>query len=290
MTLNFTIKSSEPEQRVLCFSDLHFPAHSEEALSDLMYLIQQVKPTKIVNQGDVFDNRELSRWHADDLHECMRENSGKSMPETYKEGVELHDSIIDKAPKGCEVIVIHGNHDFNTDKYFRKLRFALDGYNPMLAAWQNSRHINKILTNYPSNNYILFDNPFVICSHGGKGTNGNHAKSTWKRDFHIKHPRTGERASRIYGHAHDPQHYLGMWSINHMERDERFAIALGAMVDRDHLYMHYASREAREQWRPTALVIEVSNGIAHFEQFDLTPDEIGYDAPQLLGQTLNASI
>lgn len=288
MELQFTRKTTAPDQRILIVTDKHLPAIGEQAYQDLKWLAKDLKPNKFVNLGDVFDNRELSRWHADELHVVMQENGGKSMPQTYKEGVEIHDSIVDECAKGCEVIVLEGNHDNNTHKYFRKLKFVLEGYNPLDNAWQNSRHVNKIFTGYPSNNYILLDDPFVICSHGGKGTSGNHAKSTWKRDYHVRHPLTGARASRIYGHAHDPQHYLGMWSINHMERDERFSICLGAMVDRSHLYMSYATQESREQWRPTALLIEVANGLAHFEQFSLTPEPMPYIAPKLLGQTLNA--
>jgi predicted phosphodiesterase len=277
--LAFTRKTTAPNQRVLIFTDVHYGAQSERACEELSILVEEFKPTHIINLGDLFDNKEAGRWVEQTLHIVTME-TGKPLPETYAEGVEWHDTILDKAPKGCKFTLVLGNHDDWTRQRLEKMKHLTGDFNPLINALQNSRHKVEVHANYPNNDFVLFTDPLVICSHGGAGTSGNHAKATWTKDYQLG-------ASRIYGHAHDPQHWIGAYSVNAMARDDRFSIALGAMCDRSHKYFEYANIRARMQWRPTALCIEVADGRMNVWQEDFTPDELSYQKPQLLGQSLN---
>lgn len=278
--LAFTRKCSDPDQRILLFTDLHYPAHSEKAVDELGVLIEEYKPTKIVNLGDVFDNVEASRWVKDTLHIVTME-TGKPLPQTYAEGIELLDLLYDKAPKGCEFITLFGNHDDWTRKQVEKLKHITGDYNPLLSAFQNSRHVQDVNVHWPNNEFLLLPSLNLWVSHDGAGTSGNHAKSTWVADFE-------ESVSRIYGHAHDPQHWFGLYSVSKQARDDRFTVALGAMCDRSNsIFAGYSKRRARFRWRPTVMLITVKDGLATFEQQDLTPDEIPTHEFTRVGKGLN---
>jgi len=276
----FQVRTSSPDQRIIIYTDWHYPAHSVQATEELKAIIRAEKPSVLINLGDVFDNREIARFNVDTIHVEFIENGGNSMPKIWKEGIEEHDLILDCAPKARK-ITLFGNHDERVASHMNRFRHLLDGLNPLEHAWQNSRHINETYTNYPNNDFVLLQQPYLILSHGGKGTSGNHAKSTWVRDW-------PQGASRIYGHAHDPQFWDGENAVTKQIRDERFTLALGAMCDRGHKYFSYADNNSRYLWSPTICEIDIKNGWARFEEIRLTADPLPQPKPQLLGRSLNA--
>lgn len=271
---------SDPDQRVLIIADQHYPAINEQAHEELEILIEEYKPTKIVNLGDMFDNKEVSRWDAETVHITIMETGGKSLPETYKEGIELFDSLIDRAPKGCEAVYIFGNHEIRTRNVLAKFKHILD-FHPLLHAIGNSRHYIQTCENFPNNDYVLLKDPLVLCSHRPSRTGQNHARATWNRDYALG-------ASRIYGDLHNPQHYEGESEPRRNARDKRFAWGLGALCDRGHRYMDYMPMYVRQDWEPTVGLVEVSNGHAHFEEVALTPSPLTYEVPKMLGKGLHA--
>lgn len=260
------------------FTDLHFPAQDEGAVSELKQLIKEVRPDHLWDLGDVTDDKEIARFNKDAQVKEFLANGGQTMPEIWEKVIDEHDNICDMAPKARKLILF-GNHDIRIREEMNKLQHLVGvGFNPYLNAWRKSRHRMEIYHDYPNNDAFLSDVGIktqipIILSHGGAGTSGNHAKKTWNSDYSLG-------CSRIYGHSHDPNFWQGIFEVRPQVRDERFSWALGAMCDRSNeKYFGYCNKRARTQWKPTALIYRAKKGFLTFEEVRFTPATIQYERP-----------
>lgn len=263
------------------FTDLHLPYQSHRAVKELKALIRSEKPDFVIDHGDVVDNREIHRFNANSIVEEFVQNKGKRMPDVWNEAIEEHDLIFDAAPNKARKIVLWGNHDIIINRAMEPYKHMLNvGYNPYLNCWRKSRHKNEIYHEYP-NNEVLFSTVTgiktefpILLSHQGKSTSGNHGKATWVSDYDLG-------VSRIYGHAHDPNFWYGLYDLRRQARDKRFSWCMGALCDRSrHREFGYATRVPRIQWKPSVLLWRAKrSGSIEFTEIRFTPDPITYMEP-----------
>ena len=92
--------------------DMHVPFHDEQALAPVIRFIQDYKPQKIIQAGDMYDFYELSKFDKDPKRE-------KHLQDEIDEGKQIWRRLKYASPRS-ELILIEGNHERRLHKYLMR--------------------------------------------------------------------------------------------------------------------------------------------------------------------------
>ena len=165
---------------VIVFSDAHFwPSRRTTAFKALLWLIEELKPSVVVNNGDAFDGASISRHPA---------NGWEKTPSVLEElkACEMFLGEIDDAAKlanpKCKLIWTLGNHDARMNMRLAAMApefIGIKGFN-LIDHFEDWQHTTS-----------CFLNDKVMVKH------------RWKGGIHATHNNTmGSGVSIVTGHLH----------------------------------------------------------------------------------------
>ena len=96
--------------RTLVYGCLHSPFQDVKAEEAMLDFIKYWKPTRIIQNGDIDDLWNASRWYKDPSRKGMLEDEAIA-------GTDHNLRVRKAAGKNCEIIRNWGNHEFRYDRY-----------------------------------------------------------------------------------------------------------------------------------------------------------------------------
>lgn len=94
--------------RIVILGDLHFPYHNEKALTEVLYQVKHIKPTHVVQIGDLYDQYCFSRFTRKNLDLPEQE-----LTEARDQGRALWRRLVQPGRKCVQLL---GNHDIRLIK------------------------------------------------------------------------------------------------------------------------------------------------------------------------------
>ena len=175
--------------RTVVLPDIHTPNHHEPSVSAVLSFIKYYKPHRLVQLGDFCD------WDSVTTYDPRRESDIVNVSGEVEASNVMFDRLDRAVPKGCEKVLIGGNHEARVTKFMAKNAMSLDfrrmGFN--IRSWSGA--------------YRLADRGWSWCDYGefrkfgkviythGWYSSGNHAQ----RHLRLFHENI------VYGHTHEFQ-------------------------------------------------------------------------------------
>lgn len=91
--------------KILILGDIHFPFHNKKALAKVLSEVKRIKPTHVVQIGDLYDQYSFSRFTRKNLQTPEEE-----LRESRNAGISLWNSVHKNAPNAKRYQIL-GNHD-----------------------------------------------------------------------------------------------------------------------------------------------------------------------------------
>lgn len=191
-------------QRVLAVPDIHFPFHNIDSLTLIYALADRLKPTVVVQLGDIFDAYSFSKYPRS--HDIMTPKEELSEARTGAEA--FWKNIKKNCARGTRLVQLMGNHDVRP-------KARLQEKYPEIASLLEIDHLWK----FPGVETVVDDRckfaiDGVIYTHGFRSKLGDHMKFLGK--------------SVVRGHSHR----AGVVFLNHWDR-LLFEMECGYVADDD---------------------------------------------------------
>lgn len=166
--------------RCVILGDIHFPFHKESALKEALYLTKQIKPTHVVQIGDLYDQYGFSRF--------TRKNI--ILPEQeLREAVSLANEMWETVRKNCSTNVLYqllGNHDVRLIKRAQeRLPEAQDLIKEKVMELYRFKNVKTIEDDREE--LVIND---IVFQHGYRSKLGDHMKFN-KKSTVVGHSHTG---------------------------------------------------------------------------------------------------
>lgn len=114
VSFNFTIQRKFNE-RILCIGDTHYPYCDRWRENQVLRAVSDLRPTVVVQVGDVFDFQNWSRYDADRPHLTPEEELERG----YRDAHRLWQEVHRRAPRARKY-QLKGNHCVRVLKYARR--------------------------------------------------------------------------------------------------------------------------------------------------------------------------
>lgn len=184
----------EPGDTAIVFSDVHFKSHNKRAMDILVAFAQDIRPTYVIGNGDIFDCHALCRLGKEAK---LQVESGALIHEAQA-GKPYMDALRDSATK--QAFVGPGNHEDRWTRFVNENPglYGLDWHTPYdsaLTGW-------KLL----EDDYEIYAGGLTIC-HGHTLAGSTSKYCTAK--VAANHP----RENILFGHSHRVErHSETLWS------------------------------------------------------------------------------
>lgn len=193
--------------RVLVIPDTHFPFHSEHALKKLYLESKKLRPTHIVQIGDLLDQYVFSKYSR-----TMGVTPKEDVEYGLNKAAEMWKSLQKIFPRAkCHQLI--GNHDVRISKRINEKLPELSDF----FSFKNIYKFNNVKILQSDRDYLVIDG--VVYCHGWLSKSIDHAKFFNKPTVH--------------GHRHRPcieYDRKGLWSMD-----------VGYMADEKSLPLQYTA-------------------------------------------------
>jgi predicted phosphodiesterase len=219
-------------RRILVWPDVHYPYHSDKAVSEALRFARDYKPDTFVQLGDMYD------CHAVSGHDRDPDKHGKLGREIDEANVEV--DRLCRTLGGCEKYIVHGNHEDRVRRY----------------VWQRAPALHGMFS---------LDDVFGLKSRGFKQTQYRKMLKLGKVHFSHDIGGSGKNAADaalvrvggniVVGHNHRAK----LLFENNARQKPHFAMSVGWLGDPEQVVDYFNVHLAKTQWTWAFATIEMSS-------------------------------
>lgn len=182
--------------KILILGDLHLPFHNKAALKKAVDLVRRIKPTHVVQIGDLYDQYTFSRFTKKNIELPQRE-----VDKAFGLAKKMWEDI-QKAHKGVKCFQILGNHDVRLSK---RIAEKLPEIQEIFGVLMNDFYTFKgVKTLYDDREELRIGD--VMFTHGYRSKLGDHCRFYGQRTV-VGHSHTG-------GVVYEQRHGETIWELN----------------------------------------------------------------------------
>jgi len=184
------------KNRILIFGDLHAPFHNKRALKKALELVHTLKPTHVIQIGDLYDQYAFSRFTKKNVDLPQKELS-----RGIKAAKDMWDAV-QKAHKGVKCFQILGNHDVRLAK---RIAEKVPEAQELFQGFMNELYTFKgVKTIYDDREELRIGD--IVFTHGYRSKLGDHSRFFGKRTV-VGHSHTG-------GVVYEQRDGTTIWELN----------------------------------------------------------------------------
>jgi UDP-2,3-diacylglucosamine pyrophosphatase LpxH len=114
---------------VIVYNDAHFPYHDRKVLNDILYIIKQRQPEKVILNGDMMDCYSVSRFDKNP-YRMFHVGSRGTIVSALQNEIDLlrnHLRELRKVAPDSEIVYNEGNHEYRLTRYVFSKAAELSG-------------------------------------------------------------------------------------------------------------------------------------------------------------------